>query len=121
MARKRMSSCIRPCHNLELPSPTLNCNTKPQISLKKIDHYQIWTQLPHLDFPKLAYTAWTTPPDFSQQIDTVFFKRRVDDWKARIKTQIKGELDKILTWPSIIGPYSQGTIFFGKRGQMATG
>jgi len=52
------------------------------------------TQLPHLDFPKLANTARTTPPDFSQRIDTVFFKRHVDDRKARIKTQIKGDLDE---------------------------
>jgi len=43
------------------------------------------------DFPKLANTARTTPPDFSQRIDTVFFKRDVDEWKARTKTQIKEE------------------------------
>ena len=61
---------------------------------KKIDHYQIWTQLPHLDFPKLAFTARTIPPDFSQRIDTVFFRRHVHDWKAQIKTQIQGELDE---------------------------
>ena len=53
-------------------------------SHKKFDHCQVWTQLPHLDFPKQTNTARTTQPDFSQQIDTVFFKRHVDDWKARI-------------------------------------
>jgi len=63
-------------------------------SHKKFDHCQIWTQLPHLDFPKRANTAWTTQPDFSQHIDTVFFKRHVDDWKVRIKTQIQGDLDE---------------------------
>jgi len=26
--------------------------------------------------------------------DTVFFKRHVDDWKTRIKTQIQGDLNK---------------------------
>jgi len=77
---------------------TWNYHLSPQItkpnpkSHKKSDHNQIWTQLPHLDFPKLANSARTTPPDFSQQIDTVFFKRHVDDWKARIKTQIQGDL-----------------------------
>jgi len=65
--------------------------TKPNpISHKKFDHNQIWTQLPHLDFPRLANPARTPPPDFSQRIDTVFFKRHVDDWNARIKTQIQG-------------------------------
>jgi len=62
-------------------------------SHKKFDHCQVWTQLPHPDFPKQTNTARTTQPDFSQRIDTVFFKRHVDDWKARIKSQIKGELD----------------------------
>ena len=47
----------------------------------------------HLDFPKQANTARTTQPDFSQHIDTVFCKRHVDDWKVRIKSQIKEELD----------------------------
>ena len=41
----------------------------------------------------ITNTARTTQPDFSQRIDTVFFKRHVDDWKVRIKSQIKGELD----------------------------
>jgi len=59
----------------------------------KFDHCQVWTQLPQLDSPKLTNTARTTQPDFSQRIDTVFFKRHVDDWKVRIKSQIKGELD----------------------------
>ena len=45
------------------------------------------------DFPKLANTARTTPTDFSQRIDTVFFKRHIDDWK----TQIKEDLDENLT------------------------
>jgi len=78
------------CNN-HLPPSTTKPNPK---SHEKFDHNQIWTQLPHLDFPKLAKTARTTPPDFSQRIDTVFFKRHVDDWKARIKTQIKGDLDE---------------------------
>jgi len=77
--------------NYHLPPSTATPNPK---SHKKFDHYQIWTQLPHLDLPKLAYTARTTPPDFSQRIDTVFFKRHVDEWKARIKTQIQEELDE---------------------------
>jgi len=38
--------------------------------------------------------AQTTQPDFSQRINTVFFKRHVDDWKVRIKTQIQGDLDE---------------------------
>ena len=50
-------------------------------------------ELPHLDFPEQTNTARTTQPDFSQRIDTVFFKRHVDDWKVRIKSQIKGELE----------------------------
>jgi len=62
-------------------------------SHKKFDHCQIWTQLPHLDFPKQTNTARTTQSDFSQRIDTVFFKRHVDDWKAQIKTQIQEDLD----------------------------
>ena len=37
-------------------------------------------------------TARTTQPDFSQRMDTVFFKRHVDEWKTRIKTQIQGYL-----------------------------
>jgi len=76
--------------NYHLPPSTTAPNPK---SHKKFDHNQIWTQLPHLDFPKLAKAARTTPPDFSQRIDTVFFKKHVDDWKAQIKTQIKGDLD----------------------------
>jgi len=45
--RQRMSSGIGSCDNLELPSPTFNHKTKPQIPLK-FDHNQIWTQLRHL-------------------------------------------------------------------------
>jgi len=74
--------------NYYLPPQTSKPNPK---SHKKFDHNQIWTQLPHLDFPKLANTARTTPPDFSQRINTVFFKRHVDYWKVR-KTQIQGDL-----------------------------
>jgi len=59
------------------------------ISHKNFDHNQIWTQLPHLDFHRLANPARTSPPDFSQRIDTVFFKQHVDDWKVQIKTQIQ--------------------------------
>jgi len=77
--------------NYYLPPQVTKPNPK---SHKKFDHNQIWTQLPHLDFPKLANPAWTSPPDFSQRIDTVFFKRHVDDWKVRIKTQIQGDLVK---------------------------
>jgi len=77
--------------NYHLPPQTTRPLPK---SHKKFDHCQIWTQLPHLDFPKQANTARTTQPDFSQRIDTVFFKRHVDDWKARIKTQIQWDLDE---------------------------
>jgi len=38
--------------------------------------------------------ARTTQPDFFQRIDTVFFKRHVDDWKVRIKMHIQGNLDE---------------------------
>jgi len=77
---------------------TWNYHLPPQITKPDpkshifFDHKQIWTQLPHLDIPKLANTARTSPPDFSQRIDTIFFKRHVDDWKVRIKTQIQGDL-----------------------------
>jgi len=77
--------------NYYLPPQVTKPNPTPH---KKFDHNQIWTQLPHLDFPKLAIPARTSPPDFSQRIDTVFFKQHVDDWKVRIKTQIQGDLDK---------------------------
>jgi len=80
--------------NYHLPPQVAKPNPK---SHKKFDHNQIWTQLPHLDFPRLANPARTTPVDFSQRIDTVFFKRHVDDWKTRIKTQIQGELTETLT------------------------
>jgi len=80
--------------NYHLPPSTAQPNPK---SHQKFDRNQIWTQLPQLDFPRLANTARTTPPDFSQQIDTVFFKRHVDNWKARIKTQIQEDLDENLT------------------------
>jgi hypothetical protein len=79
---------------------TWNYHLPPQVvkpspkSHKKIDHNQIWTQLPHLDCPRLANPARTPPPDFSQRIDTVNFKRHVDDWKARIKTQIQRDLNE---------------------------
>jgi len=63
-------------------------------SHKKFDYDQIWTKLPHMDFPKLDNPTRTPPPDFSHRIDTVFFQRHIDDWKARIKTQIQGELTK---------------------------
>jgi hypothetical protein len=76
--------------NYHLPPQTARPIPK---SHKKFDHCQVWTQLPHLDFPKQTNTARTTQPDFSQRIDTVFFKRHVDDWKARIKSQIQGELE----------------------------
>ena len=80
--------------NYHLPSPATR--TLPK-SHKKFDHSQIWTQLPHLDFPKQACTARTTQPDFSQRIDTVFIKRHADEWKTRIKTQIQGDLDETPT------------------------
>ena len=76
--------------NYHLPPQTARPIPK---SHKKFDHCQVWTQLPHLDFPKQTNAARTTQPDFSQRIDTVFFKRHVDDWKVRIKSQIKGDLD----------------------------
>ena len=75
--------------NYHLPPQVAKPNPK---SDKKFDHNQIWTKFPHLDFPRLAIPARTPPPDFYQQIDIVFFERHVDDWKARIKTQIQGEL-----------------------------
>jgi len=77
--------------NYYLPLQVTKQNPK---SHKKLNHNQIWTQLPHLDFPRLANPARTSPPDFSQRIDTVFFKRHVDDWKVQIKTQIQGDLSK---------------------------
>ena len=80
--------------NYYLPPQTTKPNHKYH---KKFDHSQTWTQLPNLNFPKLANTAQTTPPDFFQRIDTVFFKRHVDDWKVRIKTQIQGDLVENLT------------------------
>jgi len=57
--------------NYHLPPHTTRPIPK---SHKKFDHCQIWTQLPHLDFPKRAHTALTTQPDFSQRINTVVFK-----------------------------------------------
>ena len=109
-----MSSGTGSCNNLELPSPTLNHNTKPQIPLK-FDHNQLWTQLPHLDSPKLANTARTTPPDFSKRIDTVFFKRHVDDWKARIKTQIKEALAENPTGQALADLIHKEQKFWQKR------
>jgi len=76
--------------NYHLPPLTVRLNPKFH---KKFDHCQIWTQLPHLDFPKETHTARTTQPVFSQRIDTVFFKRHVDDWKVRIKSQIQRDSD----------------------------
>ena len=45
-------------------------------------------------FPKTGQHCPDHQPDFSLRIDTVFLKRHVDDWKARIKTQIQGDLDE---------------------------
>jgi len=75
--------------NYHLPPQVAKPNPKSQ---QKFDHNQIWTQLPHMAFPKLDNPARTPPPDFSQRINTVFFKRHIDDWKVRIKKQIQGEL-----------------------------
>jgi len=74
-----------------LPPYVAKLNPK---SHKRFDHYQIWTQLPHMDFPKQANLARTPPPDFSQRIETVFFTRHTDDWKVRIKKRIPGELEE---------------------------
>jgi len=97
--------------NYHLPPSTTTPNPK---SHKKFDHHQIWTQLPHLDFPKLAYTARTTPPDLSQRIDTVFFKRHLDDWKARIKTQIQGDLDENPTGQALSDLIHKEQFFWAK-------
>jgi len=78
---------------VSFPEGMVSCKPGQELGLLPHPHCQIWTQLPHLDFPIQANTARTTQPDFSQRIDTVFFKRHVDDWKARIKTQIQGDLD----------------------------
>ena len=80
--------------NYHLPPQVAKLNPK---SHEKFDHNQIWTQLPHLDFPRLANPARTPPLDFSERIDTIFFKRHVDDWKARIKAQVQGELTETPT------------------------
>jgi len=85
--------------NYYLPPQITKPNSK---SHKKIYHNQIWTQLPNLDFPKLANPARTTPPDFPQRIDTVFFKRHVDDWKVRIKKQIQGDLVETPTGQALV-------------------
>jgi len=98
--------------NYHLPPSTTTPNPK---SHKKFDHNQIWTQLPHLDFPELANTARTTPPDFSQRIDTVFFKRHVDDWKAWIKTQIKGEMDENPTGQALSDLIHKEQFFLAKE------
>jgi len=84
-------------------------------SHRKFDHCQVWTQLPHLDFPKQTNTARTTQPDISQRIDTVFFKRNVDDWKVRIKSQIKGELDVNLTGQALADLIHEEQNFWQKR------
>ena len=94
------------------PPSTTTPNPNSRI---KFDHYQIWTQLPHLDFPKLAYTARTTPPDFSQRIHAVFFKRHVDDWKAGIKTQIQGELDENPTCQALSDLIRKEQFFLAKE------
>ena len=73
MARQGVPSGTRSCDHMELPPPTPSRQTNPQVP---------WTQLPHLDFPKQTNTARTTQPDLSQRIDTVFFKRHVDDWNV---------------------------------------
>jgi len=86
--------------NYHLPPQTTRPLPK---SHKEFDHCQIWTQLPHLDFPKQTNTAQTTQPDFSERIDTVFCKRRVDDWKTRIKTQIQLDLEKNPTGQVLAG------------------
>ena len=65
--------------NYHLPPQVAKPNPK---SHKKFDHDQIWTQLPHMNFPRLANPARTPPTDFSQRIHTVFFKRHVDDCKV---------------------------------------
>jgi len=99
--------------NYYLPPQTARPTLK---SHKKFDHCQIWTQLPHLDFPKRANTARTTKPDFSQRIDTVFFKRHVDDWKVRIKTQIQCDLNENPTGQALADLINKGTKNLGKRG-----
>ena len=45
-------------------------------------------------FPQTGKHGPDHPTGFSQRIDIVFFKRHVDDWKVRIKTQIQGDLDE---------------------------
>ena len=90
-------------------------------SYKKFDHCQVWTQLPHLDFPKQTNMARTTQPDFSQRIDTVFFKRHVDDWKVRIKSQIQGELEVNPTGQALADLIHKEQQILAKRGSVATG
>jgi len=75
---------------MEVLPRTQDYKSKPQIPQKIRPQPNM--DPPHLDFPKLANPARTTPQDFSQRIDTVFFKRHVDDWKAQIKSQIQGDL-----------------------------
>jgi len=91
MKSQGMPSNTGSCGHMELSSPTPCRETEPQITIK-LDHNQIWTQLPHMDFTKQANSARTPPPDFSQRIDTVYFKRHTDDWKVRIKKRILGEM-----------------------------
>jgi len=54
-----------------------------------------------MDFPRLDSNhhqpSTDPPPDFSQRIGTVFFKRHINDWKVRIKKQIQGELTETPT------------------------
>jgi len=57
----------------------------------------------------------TTPPDFSQRIDTVFFKRHVDDWKTWIKTQIQGEFDENLTGQALSDLVHKDQFFLAKE------
>jgi len=62
--------------NYHLPLQFSRPNPK---SHKRFDHNQIWTQLPQIDFPEHTHPARTSPLDFPQRIDTVFFKMHTDD------------------------------------------
>jgi len=54
-----------------------------------------------LNFPEHTHSARTYPPDFSQRIDTVFFKRYADEWRTRTKNQILGDLEEDPTCQSL--------------------
>jgi len=84
--------------NYHLPPQTARLIPK---SHKKFDHCQLWTQWGSWVLKEVPNCpTWTSlngqthspnhPTRLLQRIDTVFFKRHVDDWKARIKTQIQG-------------------------------